>query len=265
MLRTNELEEIKEHLKRKKSAIILGRRGVGKTWLLLHTKGIYVEYPGMKLILAAIVRSKDIYTERDPRYLTTAELLDAVRPKLHSTVLLLDEFDDARKPVIRLIEKLASEGATIIAAAERKPWANCFRETIEPRPFTRAEAASLVCATITETDPLAVDIIVTKSLGYPGKIVELSKAYRIALENRDVNPTKPNSILKFFLELRPEFPDKIDILPVWALFVIGFGALAVKVFLFNRGDWHDAYLFAAIGYASLIVYKMASEGRRRKG
>jgi len=263
LLRSEEIEALKEDIKRRKSTVVLGRRGVGKTWLLLHMKGIYVEYPGMKLILSAIVKQKDIYTERDPRYLTIAELLDAVRPKLASTVLLLDEFDDARKPVIKLIEKLVSEGATIIAAGERKPWSSCFRDTLALKPLSRVEAEALVCSTITETDPLAVDIIVTKSLGYPGKIVELAKAYKVALENGDVNPRSANSVVKFFTELRPEFPDKIDILPVWSLFVLGFGALAVKVFLYDKGDWHDAYLFAAVGYAALIVYKMASEGRRR--
>lgn len=263
MFRSEEIEMLKKNIRRKKSTIVLGRKGAGKTWLLSHIKGIYIEYPGMKLILSAIIKKYDIYTERDPRYLSTAELLDAARPKLTSTILLLDEFDDVRRPVIKLIGKLVNEGATVIAAGERKRWTGMFREIIGLKSFSRIEAEALVCKTIAETDPLAVDIITTKSLGYPGKIVELAKAYKIALDNRDVNPQSANSIVKFFNELRPEFPEKTDIFPVWMLFVIGFGFLAYKYTFYSNSDWNTGYMVAAMGYISLIFYKLVTQGKKR--
>lgn len=254
MLRSKELEFLNENILRKKSTLILGRKGSGKTWMLSHLKGIYVEYPGMKLILEAIVKKFDLYTERAPRYMNTAELLDAVRPKLKKTVLLLDEFDDARRPVIRLIEKLAGEGATVIAASERKPWTSCFRDTIKLLPLNRKESEALACATF-GADDFALDIIVTKSLGYPGKIIELCKAYEIALKNWDVEPENRNSIVTFFNELKPEFPEKTDILPFEYLFVIGFGLLIIKFFFWDKGNFKMGYVLGGLGYLTLILWR----------
>jgi len=264
MLRIEELNAISRNLTRKKSTIVLGRKGAGKTWLLMHLKGIYVEYPGMKLILSAIIKEKDLYTERDPRYLTIAELLDVVRPKLKSTVLLLDEFDDARRPVIRLIEKLIIEGATVVAAGERKPWTGIFRETLALGPLPREDAVRLAYLTAREPEQIVIDMIVTKSLGYPGKIVELSNAYNIGFKNGDVNPCKTNSIIKFFSELKPEFPEKIDIMPLWLLFVIGFGLLAYKYVFYSNADWNTGYMVAAMGYISLIIYRLATGNKKRR-
>ena len=184
MLRYEEIQKIKENVRRKKSTLIYGREGIGKTWILKKLEeenGIYIEYPGMKFMLESIVKSKNIPCEKNTRYMTIAELLKLVKPYLKDILILLDEFEDARISTIKLIKKLIKEGATIVAASNKKHFTYIFREVIEIKPLPRLDSEYLLYNLVESIDNLSADIIITKSLGYPGKIVELAKAYEIGL------------------------------------------------------------------------------------
>jgi len=262
MLRDEEIRILNENVKRKKSTLIFGREGVGKTWLLLHIKGIYIEYPGMKLILEEIIKSKNIPTERNTRYMTIAELLKIVQPHLEKSILLIDEFEDARSQTIKLIKKLINGGATVVAASTKKFYTNIFREILELKPFSRLDSEYLLYNTIKSVDRLSADIIVTKSLGYPGKIIELAKAYEIGIRNGDIYPSSTKSILNFFNGLRPEFPERINLLPFEYLFAIGFGMLIIKYIYFDKGDLRTAYMLGGFGYITLIIWRALQMKKR---
>ncbi len=255
MLRGEEIEILDENIKRKKSTLILGREGIGKTWLLLHLRGIYVEYPGVKFILERIIKAKEIPVDKNTRYMTVAELLEVTKPYLKNIVLLIDEFEDARIQTIKLIKKLIKEGATIVAASAKKRYTYIFRDILELNSFSRLDSEYLLYNSIGSVDKLSADIIITKSLGYPGKIIELARAYEIGIKNNDIDTEDTKSILKFFSELKPVFPERIDILPFEYLFAIGFGLLIIKYIYFDKGDLRTAYMLGGLGYLTLIVWR----------
>jgi energy-coupling factor transporter ATP-binding protein EcfA2 len=261
MLREEEIKRINENLKRKKSTLIYGREGIGKTWILLHLKGIYVEYPGMKLILETIVKSMNIQLEKNIKYLTVVELLGIVKPYLNKVVILVDEFGDARIQTIKLIKKLITEGATIVAASNEKKHSYLFRESIEIKPLSRLDSEYLLYHSIKSIDNLSADIIISKSLGYPGKILELARAYEIGIKNLDINPSNTKSIINFFSELPPQMPERINLLPFEYLFAIGFGLLIIKYIYFGKGDLRTAYFLGGLGYLTLIIWRAMQKKR----
>jgi AAA+ ATPase superfamily predicted ATPase len=260
--REKELEEIQEHIKHGQSVLILGRKGIGKTTLLRHIaekmKGIYVEFPSAKAILEEIVSHLAIPLEKNTRYITTKELLDLVRQrKRKQVVLLIDEAESISKFCGRVLEKLQDEDFIIIGASEKKVWNFRFRNELELRPLSREQSKELAEEFLGDlATPLVLDLIATKSLGVPGKIKEICSDIKAYHKNLDILLIDKKSVFEFFRNVKPEFPERINIFPLWALFVVGFGALLVKVLLYSKGNFHDAYMVAAFGYMSLIVYRI---------
>lgn len=92
----------------------------------------------------------------------------------------------------------------------------------------------------------------------------MSRDYVIELKNKDISPKNTKSIFDFFSDIRPHIPERIDILPVWLLFCIGFGALLIKVLLYSEGNFKDAYMVAAFGYMTMIIYRLVTVKKYKK-
>lgn len=258
----DEIEEIKEHIKHKHSVLIIGRKGVGKTSFLKFiaekTGGCYVEYSATKPILEALIVHLNIPAEKNIRYCTIQELLDLIRPSLKKpVVLLLDEADSISKYCGKMLDKLSEENIVVIAASEKKVWGFNFRKSIELNPLNRKQSKELASDFLGyRTSPLILDLIATKSLGLPGKIKEICGDVRIYHKNLELSLHNENSIFKFFKDIRPEFPDRVNIFPLWLFFVIGFGFLMLRYYFYSWGDFQEGYLVAMFGYTSLILYRL---------
>ncbi len=255
----DEFYKIERNIKMKKSTLLLGPKGIGKTTLLKKIKGIYIEYPSAKQILNAIAKH---YKVNLFRWITIPEQLELIKRYLPKAVLLIDNCEDIYRPTIRLIEKLISEGAVVVVASSRKLY--FLDEIVELKELSKEESILLAQELLPNANRIVHEIIANKSLGNPGKIAELAKDYKLGIKNIEVNPFDENSIVEFFLKLRPQMPDRINIFPLWVLFVIGFGALTLKVLLYSKGNFKDAYAIAAFGYMSLIAYKLISKKRIKK-
>ena len=268
--RTGELEAIKKHIHHGQSVLILGRKGTGKTALLKYiaekTNGIYVEFASTKAILEAIILHLNVAVERNIKYLTAKELLDYIRPNLKKPiVLLIDDAESISKYCGRVLYKLPKEMFAIIGASEKKVWNFRFRNEVELKPLTREQSKELAEELLGDlATPLVLDLVATKSMGYPGKIVEICNDIKAYHKGLDLNILSKKSVFDFFKNVRPEFPERINIFPLWMLFVIGFGALTAKVLLYSKGNFKDAYTVAAFGYMSLIVYRIASARKYKK-
>ena len=266
--REDELEEIQEHIKHRQSVLILGRKGIGKTTLLKYIakkmNGVYVELPSTKAILEEIVSHLNIPLEKNVRYMTTKELLDLVRQNTRKpTILFIDEADSISKFCGRVLEKLQDENFIIIGASEKKVWNFRFRNELELQPLSREQSKELAEELLGDlATPLVLDLVATKSFGVPGKIKEICNDIKAYQKNLDLLIIDKKSVFDFFKNVKPEFPERINIFPLWALFVVGFGALLVKVLLYSKGNFHDAYMVAAFGYMSLIVYRLITVRNR---
>jgi hypothetical protein len=266
--RIRELEFIRECVERRRNLLLLGPKGAGKTYLLksaeVNFKACYIEHLTVKNILEKLVAYLKVPTARSTRYMTIEELLGLVLPVLRKRhkVILLDNAESISKPVARLLEKLADQ-AVVLAAAQTKPWAFRFREELVLTNLPRKDAKELAAKLLNLKDAFVLDLVATKSLGNPGKICEICREFSIAVDRFDVDLLDRNSIARFFLGVKPHLPERINIFPVWALFVVGFGFLIFKYFFYSEADWNTGYMVAAMGYTSLIIYKLVTEGRRR--
>ena len=202
-----------------------------------------------------------VFTERNVRYMTTNELLDIVRESLKKPlVLLVDEVETISRFGGRVLNKLAEAGVIVVGASEKKVWGFPFRNEIELKLLSREQSKELAEKLLGNlATPLVLDLIATKSLGVPGKIREICEDVKAYHKNLDLIIIDEKSVFDFFRDVKPEFPERINIFPLWMLFVIGFGALLVKVLLYSKGNFHDAYIVAAFGYMSLIVYRLVRE------
>ena len=259
--RKKEIREIKQHIEHKQSVLITGRKGVGKTFLLKNlaarSNAVYVEFATTKPILEALVEYFEIPVTRNTKYMTAKELLDLVRPFLDkSPVILLDEASSITKYCGRVLNKLAEEGVIFIGASKKKVWNFRFKKTIELEPLSKKESKELADKLLGKiSTSLLVDLTVTKSLGIPGKIKEIcedAKAYQATLE---LDILSESSVYDFFKDIKPEFPEKINILPFEYLFAVGFGLLLTKYLYFDKGDLRTAYLMGGLGYLTLIVWR----------
>ena len=250
--------KIKEIIAMKKSILLLGPKGIGKTHILKRLNGIYIEYPSAKQILQAIIKH---YKLSNRKYSTIPEQMKLVKNHLHRTVLLLDNCSDIYKPTKKLIENLINQGAVVVAASRRKLY--FCKAIIRIKELSKKEALELLKKILPYAKNMVYRIIINKSYCNPGKIIELSKEYNIGIKNVIFNPLNDKSIIRFFLKLRPQMPQRIDILPVWTMFLFGFGALTIKVLMYSQGDFKDAYIVAAFGYTSLIIYRILSPKQRR--
>jgi len=266
--RQKEFEFIKECISKKRSLILLGTKGIGKTYMLrlieANFRACYIDSLSIKNLLTKIATALKIQFRRSMRYMTSEELLEAIIPVLKKThrPILLDNCENISKPVVKILEQL-NEFTTIIAAAEKKPLKLRFREELELRPLDRGDAKELASKVLQLKDNFVLDLVATKSLGVPGKVMEICRDYSIAIDNFEVDPLDRNSITKFFLGVKPQIPERVNIFPVWALFVVGFGMLAAKYFFYSNSDWNTGYMIAATGYMVLIVYRAISERRGR--
>lgn len=145
--RIKELEQIQKFIKRKRSFLILGIRGIGKTTLLKYMqkeyKACYIEYGGStKQILETLTRHFKIHTERSIKYFTIQDILELIVPyiKRRKTILLIDEMDSLSKHGAKLLAKLEDDGVVIIGASERKIWSFRFRERLELSYLSRRES-----------------------------------------------------------------------------------------------------------------------------
>ena len=263
--RIKELEQIDEFIRKKRSFLIIGIKGIGKTTLLKHIakkyNACYIEYGSMKQILETLINYFGIYVEKNIKYLTIQEFLNLILPYLRDKkpVLLVDEIGSLSKHGGKLLEKLEDEGAIISGASEKRVWNFRFREKLELSYLSRDEAKELAEKYLgSKASEVVFDLVATKSFGVPGRIKEICRDYLIAYKNLDIVPFDKKSIFEFFSEIRPHIPERVNIFPLWLLFVIGFGALTVKVLLYSKGNFHDAYMVAAFGYMSLIVYRLVS-------
>jgi hypothetical protein len=268
--RDNEIAELREHIKHKHSVLITGRKGVGKTTFLKFvaekTGGCYVEFASTKPILEAVINHLGLITEKNIRYCTIQELLDLIRPSLKKpVVLVLDEGDSISKYCGKMLDKLSEENIVIIAASEKKVWNFRFRKEIQLYPLNRKQAKELSGEYLgPRATPLLLDLVATKSLGFPGKIKEICDDINTFHKNLELDTHSENSVFKFFKDIKPQFPDRINILPLWFLFVIGFGLLLLRYYFYQWGDFQEGYLVAMFGYTSLILYRLVTMKKEEK-
>lgn len=266
--RQKEMEFVKECISKRRSLILLGTKGIGKTYMLrlieANFRACYIDSLSIKNILTKIATALKIQFKRSMRYMASEELLEAIIPVLKKTrrPILLDNSENISKPVVRILEQL-NEFTTIIAAAEKKPLMLRFREELELKPLDRAAAKEFASKVLQLKDNFVLDLVATKSLGVPGKILEICRDFSIAIDNFEIDLLDRNSITKFFLGVKPQIPERINIFPVWTLFVIGFGLLAAKYIFYSNSDWNTGYMIAATGYMILIIYRTMSERRRK--
>ncbi len=269
--RKDELEKIEEILKMKRSLLILGQKGIGKTTILRYIaenfNGCYVEHFSVKQALISLLNHFKLPTKRSPRYMTTKELFDLLDSflKRDEVILLIDDIDTISKSSGKILGLLEDYGVVIVGASEKKVWKFRFRETLELKYLSREESKELAKKFLKKkSSDLVLDLVATKSMGVPGKIKEICKDYKIAFENFDVNPFDKKSIFDFFIDIRPHIPERIDIFPVWLLFVLGFGVLFVRNVMYSQGHFSDAYLIGAYGYLALITYRLVMVKRYKR-
>ena len=267
--REKEVEQVEEFIKRRRSVLILGIKGIGKTTFLKFLekkhKGCYIEHCSPKSVLENLVNYFNIKTKRSTRYLTINELFRLVKPfiKRKKPLVLVDDVDFLSKYCGKLLQKIESCGAVIVGASERHIWNFSFKEKIVLDYLSREDSKELARCFLREIATEDVlDLIATKSFGLPEKIKEICGEYEFAFKNLEVVPFDKKSLFDFFMQIKPHIPKRANIFPTWLLFVIGFGALTIKVLLYSKGDFHDAYIIAAFGYTSLIIYRLATLRRR---
>jgi|GEM_PF-6894177 len=254
MLRKEILEKIRKNIKRRRSILIVGRKGAGKTWLLKQLEGIYIEFPLMHYILEQIVFNLHLKTKTSPKYMSIPSLYKICRKKLNKLTILIDDLHTARRPLMNILEKMILDGAVIIGASEKSVFQSLFYEVINLESMTREEILEMLNS-FKIKDKNTLDIIFSKSLGFPGKAVELAKQYKIGLSNKEIKKNNLNSLVRYFMELKPSFPERVDLFPLWLLFIVGFGAFAFKVLLYSEDRFRDGYTIAMFGYLALIIYK----------
>jgi hypothetical protein len=101
------------------------------------------------------------------------------------------------------------------------------------------------------TSENVIKLIATKSEGIPGKIFEICKEYKIALELGEIK--NKEDLHKFINKIKPVIWKRIDILTVPALSSIAYLFLVGKYFLYGINKFEEAFIVAIFGYATMAI------------
>jgi hypothetical protein len=155
-MRTNEIAIIKSGIKRERNLLVLGDLGLGKSWLLKQSQGLYFEPCTSAQLLKKICKNLRLKPKKN---------IDANLKKLRSRkiVLLLDDFNHFTLQTRRIIARL---NATVIATSEKRV-RYAFHEVLKLKPLRFKESKALVRKILRTKNKLVINLIANVSGGSP--------------------------------------------------------------------------------------------------
>ena len=210
------------------SVNLVGSRGAGKTYLcrklLDITNGIQVDTKSRNVMLKRIAKhyrckEKEVYKK--------------------NVIVIADNYSNVSSTVNELLIEI---NAVVIGTSEHPIRRFPFDVTLKIEPLNFIQTCLLIDETVQGVPLKAKKTIYNLSLGYPGDVIRLAKRYSVSKDKT----------WRFFIEQKPR-TERINLLPLSSVFIIGYVLLIGKYLLYKAGSYQDAYIVAIFGYLSLML------------
>lgn len=276
--REEELKILKEFLIQKRNVLVEAPRGMGKTSLLrafqhLHQKKFRIFYiKKSKDIKPALL---DILSEAGapkPKNATILELQGTVKALLQDlgknkpVIVFLDHLEDGHLKTEELLIFLEESQICFAGAASelKERLGRYFRERMKLEPLKEEDASRLVRFEFRQklgmdAPESFITLVLRKSGRVPFFIKDILREVETqnqlqAFDFKDY-PDRASQVVERMAPhpMLGETEEKIDILPVWTLFIIAYLFLAFRYIAMGARDYELFIVAGALGYLLRVV------------
>jgi chromosomal replication initiation ATPase DnaA len=273
--REKEIQSIKSALRRKANVLLVGRRGVGKSHLLLHlaeemgSDCYYIPYlyPAKGALTQALAEmmnlSMDELKEMKISRMTVpvlAEMLIEVIKEKDSFVLIIDVLDKITAANSEWLKSMAEEITLLGAIVEPKSSEHLKRffwtfETVDINPLPDADIKQLVQRSIRQDNIQFADERARKL--FLSKVTSNSKGIPLAalqLCRKAANHTRKVSVT-FIREHLQEHEASVKFIDATYLFISLFGLIIAMRYISRGMGSTDAYVFWGAMSGIMLIFR----------
>jgi len=261
--RDEELGKIIDSITYRKSLLITGVNGIGKTSILREVfelqkeNSIWLQAPFTPRELLEAIARKLMLSRGGRMGELWRRVMWVLNQREDPLILFLDDFDALSTNARKLLKKMG-ENVTLIASAERRVTFP-FEEELELKPLSRKHSLELVEWKLGDVDDWVKNVIATHSLGIPGKIMELCKRYEIARKFG----RKKHEIIELLTRGRPIIWKKVNLLSTSSIISLAYLLLVLKVLLHGASS-KGALTVAIFGYATMALARLLRSFKRNE-
>jgi type II secretory pathway predicted ATPase ExeA len=276
--RDEELKSLKEFLLRRRNVLVEAPRGMGKTMLLRAFQQLYAN----EFEILYVKKSKDFKPALleiisgagalKPGNATIPELQGMVNTlfqelqKKKQVILLLDHLEDGYLKTEELLRFLEENNICFAGAASdlKKRLHRHFKERIKLDALKEEEASKLVKVEIEQKFNIDapesfITTVLRKSNRVPFFIKDILKEVETQNQLQEFdfksNPERASQVVERMAPhpMLSETEEKIDILPVWTVFIIAYLFLAFRYIAMGARDYEMFIVAGALGYLLRVV------------
>ncbi len=276
--REEELESLKEFLIQKRTVLIEAARGMGKTALLrafqhLHQKEFSIFYiKKSKDIKPALLDILSDAGAPKPKNATIPELQSTVKALLQDleknkpVIIFLDHLEDGHLKTEELLMFLEESQVCFAGAASelKERLGRYFRERMKLEPLKEEDASKLVRLEMREklgmdAPESFITLVLRKSSRVPFFIKDILREVETQNQLQEFdfrsNPERASQVVERMAPhpMLSEIEEKIDILPVWTVFIIAYLFLAFRYIAMGARDYELFIVAGALGYLLRVV------------
>ncbi len=254
------VEEVLYNLERKRSTLILGESGMGKTTLLKHLQQDY-----LKNSVLVNARPASNITEKLAQHLSIPlvttrgrrkrmfELLDdIVRKASEDLIVIIDEVEEATKQTKKIIKLLQRSGLTILGAGTSSQGIN-FSAEVRLRGFTNEEASELIHKLIKNSGLVEYENELAK-IGNPEELKNACEDLLIAHKMGDLKDKA-----EYKSELKSRQLKKINLVSTYDLVSLGYLLITLRYVFYGQKMYSIGYLLSTVAYMMFFLFR-----RKRK-
>ncbi len=249
--RKKEIELVLSAINRKRSVLIIGKKGIGKTEFLknISSKGIYCSSMPTRQLLLDIMFSMKI----DKKGLSNTKLMLDEILKHNRKVLFIDDIDFANKNSISIINNLKNEGFVIVSAGIKEPKNIDFFEKIELTALSFSESVLMIKSNYKLPDSI-VSAIARISGGVPREIIDNSNDAKNSIESGFLDEKNKNEINNYINELENKQRRSV-LLSASFLLPFAYFMLSLRYILYFQKNYKAGYLTATAAYLIFAFFR----------
>lgn len=243
--RKREFSLVATYLKRRQSVNILGMSGVGKTAFINLIK----ENVSNTILISMCTPTQFLNRLAKKFRIHTADTdLKIERLKEKNFVILVDDYAEIRPQLNRILKLI---GCPVVGTSRARIRRFFFNKTIELKPLSEDASKHIIKKFV--KDKRVVRLLLHKTQGLPERIVRYTEDYLKC--RKDLKTTR--DVHRFACDLMPVIIKRINLLPLSAIFLIGYLLLISKYVFYGMEDYKEGYLVAIFGYLAIAVSRFA--------